>query len=438
LRTLLARTICPHCWVPFSPEDVLFISAHADLVGDPRLGAERQQRFRPTRFDLAGNALDARGLPCNALACPRCHLPVPHALLETEPAFVSILGTVACGKSFFLATLTWALRQVLTRHFALTFTDADPAANRLLSDYEEQLFLHPAPDTPVPVGDLIHKTLTQGDGYDTVRYGSQEVSYPRPFLFSVRPQRRHPNGAAAAQFSRLLCLYDNAGESFQPGAETTRSPVTQHLAHSRLLLFLFDPTQDARFRKLCRPAGGRAAAWGGPTSRQETVLLEAAARVRRATGLSQNARHKRPLIVVLTKHDAWSGLLGERTPAEPWAQSNNLAALDVGGIEHRSRQARDLLQHTCPEIVTAAEEFAREVVYVPVSALGRPPELDPHSGKPVIRPKDIRPFWAAVPLLYGLCRFLPGLVPALERQARRSGIKVAERPERPRFQANRG
>ena len=58
-RKLLPRTTCPHCWTSFAPEETLFISAHADLLGDPRLGSDQQQRFRPTRFDLAGNALDA-------------------------------------------------------------------------------------------------------------------------------------------------------------------------------------------------------------------------------------------------------------------------------------------------------------------------------------------------------------------------------------------
>ena len=56
---------------PLSPKDVLWISSHQDLLGDPRLGPEQQQRFLPSRFDLDGNALDARGFSCRNLACPR-------------------------------------------------------------------------------------------------------------------------------------------------------------------------------------------------------------------------------------------------------------------------------------------------------------------------------------------------------------------------------
>src|SRR4051812_32669002 len=108
--TLLLRQItCPHCWKTFHPEEVLWIAAHADLLGAARLGPDHPQRFLPTRFNIDGNALDAHGFECQPLACPHCPLGVPRALLETEPMFVSILGTPACGKSYYLASLTWEL-----------------------------------------------------------------------------------------------------------------------------------------------------------------------------------------------------------------------------------------------------------------------------------------------------------------------------------------
>src|SRR5208282_1339671 len=110
---------------------------------------------------------------------------------------------------------------------------------------------------------------------DTVVYGQQTVTYPRPFLFTMQPQDGHPGGDPA-RLSRMLCLYDNAGEHFQPGQDTASSPVTRHLAHSRAILFLFDPTQDKRLRAVCRsndigPAGTR----DNRLSRQETLLNEA-------------------------------------------------------------------------------------------------------------------------------------------------------------------
>jgi hypothetical protein len=411
---LLPRTTCPHCWQTFLPEEVLWISAHQDLLGDPRLGPEQPQRFLPSRFDLDGNALDARGFSCRQLACPRCHLVLPRCLLETEPAFVSILGTPACGKSFYLTALTWELRRLLPERFALGFTDADPSANRQLNDYESALFLNANPHEFTYLADLIRKTELQGYLYDIVSYGSQTVTYPRPFLFLIKPRPTHPQLDVAQKSARVICLYDNAGESFQPGRDTAASPVTQHLARAQFLLFLYDPTQDLRFRQLCDRQGVRLPHESeSRNSRQELVLMEAADRVRRTVGLSANARHERPLIVVLTKSDLWGDLLEDREPKNPWVTTRHGTGLDRGKVERRSDQARVLLWQACPELVTAAEDFAQEVVYVPVSALG----VLPRRGEkgPAVRPADLKPRWATVPLLYGLSRWVPGLVPGVKR-----------------------
>ena len=88
---LLPLVTCPHCWERFPAEEILWISEHVDLLGDRLLGPEQQQRFLPSRFSLDGDAIDPRGMVCRSLACPRCHLPVPRAMLELEPLFVSIL-----------------------------------------------------------------------------------------------------------------------------------------------------------------------------------------------------------------------------------------------------------------------------------------------------------------------------------------------------------
>ena len=200
---LQARVTCPHCWHPFPPEEVLWISQHPDLTGDPRLGGEHQQRFLPTRYTVEGDAIDARGFPCHSLACPNCHLAVPRALLELQPLFASILGAPASGKSYFLAAMTWQLRQSLGRYFSIAFGDADPAANRSLNEYEELLFLNSKQDDLV----AIRKTELQGDLYDTVLFDRQTVSYPRPFIFSLRPLPNHPGYSTMARLSRSLCVW---------------------------------------------------------------------------------------------------------------------------------------------------------------------------------------------------------------------------------------
>jgi hypothetical protein len=411
-----ARVICPHCWNAFSPDQALWVAEHPDLVGDLRLGADAPKRFLPTRFDLHGAALDARGFACHGLACPKCHLSIPRPLFEMPPAFLSILGAPSCGKSYFLTAMTWRLRTVLPKYFSLSFSDADQVMNHVLHEYESLQFLNPKQDELV----AIKKTEEQGDLYDTVLFGDQRISYPRPFMFAVAPAIGHPNYNSAAAAARALCVYDNAGESFLPGADTATSPVTRHLALSRALLFLFDPTQDMRFRKRCN--GKTADPQMVERSerldreravRQETILAEAAQRVRRFSGLGQSQKHPRPLIVVVTKLDAWSSLLGVKELRSPWERSarGTVTAMQLDLIDALSQKLRSLLWQVSPEIVSVAEEFASQVLYVPISATGRSPERDSRSGALGFRPKDIKPVWAEVPLLYAMSRWMQGLVP---------------------------
>src|SRR4051812_12196953 len=89
---LLSRIICPHCWNAFPPEQTLWVSQHSDLLGDAVLGPEKARRFLPSRFTPDGQAIDPRGMACQTLACPRCHLAIPRSIIETAPLFLSMIG----------------------------------------------------------------------------------------------------------------------------------------------------------------------------------------------------------------------------------------------------------------------------------------------------------------------------------------------------------
>jgi hypothetical protein len=419
---LLAKADCPNCWGNFDPADVLWISVHQDLRDDPRLGSEEQVRFLPTIFTPDGEALDLRGMVCRQMACPHCHLPLPRPTIELDPLFVSILGTPSCGKSYYLAATSWTLRQLLPQYFAISFGDADPTVNLTLTETERQLFLHAKNTQLVPLADLVRKTALAGELYHTVYEGEHAIRYLKPFAFTVRPRENHPNYSKSAELARMLVLYDNAGEHFMPGREEANAPVTMHLAKSQLLLYLFDPTQDPRFRKLYEKNNPVAAAMNLRSERQDVVLREAAARVRRFTGMTSTSKHGRPLVVIVTKCDIWGDLLNDDTTQEPWLLKDGLAGLDRDRILKRSQSLKTLLEMTCPEVIAAAEEFSNQVVYMPVSALGRSPTLikvKDKEGKPVdapaIRPVDIAPRGVIVPLLYALNLALPGLVMNVKR-----------------------
>jgi hypothetical protein len=347
---------------------------------------------------------------------------VPRSTLEIEPLFLSILGGPASGKSCFLTAMTWQLRKFLPLDFFVAFTDAEPPTNQVLNECEEALFLNPREMEVTPLGSLIRKTELQGEPYDTVAYGQQVVSYPRPFLFTMVPQAGHARYGNVSAISRMLCLYDNAGEHFQPGQDTMSSPVTGHLALSRAVLFLLDPTQDKRFRAVCRTKDvGPAGICDSRSSCQETLLNEAGARIRRLNGLSDRSRYDRPLIVVLSKFDEWSHLWCPLEHGNPWKRSGSVTGIDVDLVEKWSQRLRQILAHFCPETVAAAESLSADVTYVAVSSLGHRIRVDSRTGLASIRPSEIEPYWVTVPVLYALSLILPGLIPRVSRNSSHSG-----------------
>ena len=224
-------------------------------------------------------------------------------------------------------------------------------------------------------------------------------------------------GFDPAAGSRILCLYDNAGESFLAGRDSATSPVTRHLAESSLLLFLFDPTQHPPFRQKLAAAGLEAATdiRSGLVS-QHLLLAEAAGRVRRFTNLPDSAKHDRPLVVIVAKQDVWGPLVPDPSPGHTGiaAAAGGKSLLDRDRVEARSQAIRRLLVQLTPEVVDAAEQFARSVTYVGVSALGVTPTRSERAGWGV-RPRDLKPAGVEIPILLGLNQLNPNLIPAGRR-----------------------
>jgi hypothetical protein len=194
----------------------------------------------------------------------------------------------------------------------------------------------------------------------------------------------------------------------------------KHLALSRVLFFLFDPTQHPKFRKACQGLSSdpqmRQQKW---VHQQHHILLEAANRIRNnvVPRMSASEKYSRPLVVVVTKFDAWARLLQPQPDCRAVVREvrPQQSALDGTLLKQISDQIRGLLSQHAEEVVAAAEGFFREVIYIPVSALGRAPEVDTNSGGLVIRPRDIAPRWVELPMLYALHLSTPRLIPVGKR-----------------------
>jgi len=420
---LLDRVTCPHCWHSYPPEKSVWISSdHPSLRGDPKAGEDEPRRFSAERFDIQGNGLDARNQRTQGLACPECHLEVPRALYEYRPFFVSIVGAPGSGKSFFLPAMTWFMRSSLPEKIAVSFQDADPRLNLRVHEYEKTLFLNPDRETPV----TLEKTRERGmeNIYDEVTLGTQTIQLLRPFVFRMEPTAAHRGRNSIATMARAVCMYDNAGEQFLAAAEGIQSRLTNHLQHCDLTLFMFDPTQHPRFREAAQPLSSDPQ-WNpaetNPRAKglilqntilQNTILDTAASRLRKLRGLALQQRYDGPLVVVVTKLDAWVKVL-------PPDMRNRLLSTDYlppsadgggGGCRLRSdaiatlsRVIRTMLLQLAPEIVAAAEGFSTDVTYIPVSATGcSVRQLE--NGAYGVRPRHIQPKWCELPLLVGLWR----------------------------------
>lgn len=441
---------CFYCWRHIPPHQLKWISESKELFEDHRLG-EEQARFLPTRFTADGRAIDEMGSPCDRLACPNCHLPIPKESLRTRPFFVSVAGTPSSGKTFFLTAMIHCLRKILADKACFSFESLESGGSKLLFENEDRLFGNPESDELVS----LEKTQEFGELYRLVQFNQELVSYPQPFLFHLRPTLDHPHRRQKQKISRLIALYDNAGESFDVGRDSLVNPVTRHLGLANVLMFCLDLHQETAFQnKIRKPRSGvnprerpnaepnNLSEWatdkppsihssipqessmgfktGAQRSRERTAKplrpghqLESFKEMcRRANQYSPTQSTRRNLIIVVTKFDEWSSKLGVTLTRKLWSRNDRfkISAFDTELVSETSQTLRNILHKRIPEFVETAERFSDRVRFIPVSAMGAAPELL-DDGSNAVRPKNITPVWTDVPLVYAMSKWCGGLIP---------------------------
>ena len=361
------------------------------MLGDPIAGPMEGLRFRSSRFDRHGNALDMCERICTRVACPQCHIEMPRALLEARTCFVSVVGAPGSGKSCLLGAASWSLRKCASQ-YGLSWIDVEPRLNVLLHDYETGLFLGTNGTSRKPLKTDLHGAVW----YNQIRVGSRVEITPKPMFFEVTRDAVgeateaetneegnlvRSTGASNRATPSILVLYDNAGEHFQPVAENAEPPYTRHLGRAQALLFVFDPTQTHSTEQ---------------SHRQDLILIEAMARVRRYRGLGSDSSIGVPLIVALTKADLWAKRIGLELSSKPIRPGNDVR-LDRALIEQVSSHAGAFMAELFPELVQALGAFVEKVHWIPCSAFKT--DVVDGPGKETIRPESE---WAEVPLLMAL------------------------------------
>jgi hypothetical protein len=435
--TLVSVITCPHCAEAFPPERLKFIARSPNLNFDHKLPDGQMRRFSPASFTLEGDAIDAGGEICSETACPQCHLKVPRVLALRRTIPFSVFGSPSSGKSYLLGTMSRMLRERLVPCH-LRFDDVDVESNEILLEYERRLFQQPSPQHWV----YLEKTQELGAWYSDVWFGPRtdpktgaellrnRKTYPKPFLMRIDPQGHHP-AARTETASCVICLFDNAGEHFQIGNDRYNN-VTRHLKESQGLIFVYDPTQDPRFRAACRNRSQDRQFQDAKVDTQDVLYGNVMNRLLSLRSQLPTDRVDVPLVVALTKFDAWKFLLdhpaGLPSPYRTTRTSagESILTLDEQIVDAVSGQCRDLLAGLSPQFISTVEARCEPAAirFIPVSATGGPsagktkaedwpfaPTPPPPDGYDYFLQKDIRPEWAEIPLLTLLRTAAPELLP---------------------------
>lgn len=387
---------CPICWFKFDRGDCMNVAVHASLRGDSVLGDDHMQRFYATNFNDRGQALDAMGMTTRDLACPHCRRKLPTGFLDMKNHIFSIVGAPSSGKSYYLSVLVKMLQASLFKNFSVSFRDADPSQNVILTQMKNQLF-----SAATPQDAQLAKTELEGALYETLPRQGRKVKLPRPFVFKVSPLAQEREG-----FS--VVFYDNAGEHFEPTRDSADSPGAQHIAVASGIFFLFDPLYNNTFRQ-------RLTGLSDPQmekhklDQQDVILAESEVRIKSILGMDTLERVNTPVAVMVGKCDTWEHLLGEASLLPAVVNQK----LSLANIQTNSKRIRDLLLDICPEIVSNAEAISSNVTYFAISPLGcSPVTFTDRNGQETIGPdpKLIKPRYVEDPTLWVLSQIAPSFV----------------------------
>ena len=385
---------CPVCWLHFDVGDIMHIAVHDSLRGDPLLGEDAQQRFLATRFNNAGQALDAMGLPCSDIACPHCRRKLPPGFLDLPHHIISLVGDQSAGKSYFLSVLTKVLPATLYRDFGIVFQDSDPTGNAPVNDMRKALFGAQSASQA-----KLAKTVFEGAMYERLPRQGRMVALPRPFVYTVATEDKTRDECA-------LIFYDNAGEHFQPGVNIVEQPGAQHVASAAGIMYLFDPFNSPEFRHILRDTNDPQLELP-VVDQQDIILSEMHARIQSLRNLRAGEMIQTPVAFIVGKSDAWSHLLRDQ-PRQPPVSGGKL---DLAAVAHNSAIIRDLLFKLSPPLVANAEVLSTNVMFFAASSFGHTPiKIGP--GEYVPDPFKLQPDQVEVPLLWILSQICPNLFAA--------------------------
>ena len=319
----LRRTVtCPNCNEPFASTQVRFVAEHPSLAGDPVAGPQEQLRFRPSRFDSAGNAIDPAGQRCARTACPSCHCQVPRRSLVDKSLAVTVVATGSGNPTPVVAA---ALEDLVrsAEMLGIEASEVDPELN-------EWLRARPA------------------DIRQPVRVAGVDKVFPRPAFRSIRAN----GGARRILVTHSLSAADLAVE---------RLPS---LATCGALVVLIDERESQRVLGDTPPASVDALV--------ETIrVLDR--RVRTVRSSEPSAPARLPSVIAFALPSGWTQhSLGTGWPKLDTAGAELPQRAIATAVAEVHRRLRDTLQSNAPSMLRALAAGFDQVrlVAVPPNSAG--------------------------------------------------------------------
>ena len=311
------KHLCPRCLQRF--DDAYWVATHEDLRPDPILKGDSFLRFlpAPNNFTADGNVKDSLGSLCRDIACPHDRLILPHGFMRTKNHIVSIVGDTQSGKSYYLSVLSKILPETLIRNFGVSFTDMDPQGNVLINDMANTLFGRSGPEQA-----SLLKTTLDGFMYEDIYRKGRTVKMPRPFVYSLSHDKLDEEAS--------LTFYDNAGEHFQPGADTEDRPGAQHVGAAAGIIFMFDPFNSVEFRQRMANRCKDPQMIQPIKDMHRTMLDEIGVRIRRYHNTHPGQRVENSLAIVVGKLDGWKDAFPGCSFGDPLVQSLYSCRLPYG------------------------------------------------------------------------------------------------------------
>jgi hypothetical protein len=245
----------------------------------------------------------------------------------------------------------------------------------------------------------LKKTETGGsERYDETWFEGTPFSLPTPYVLTLSSHER-------TRPPITLVLYDNAGEHHLPSNARDSAQATGHLRRSAASIVLIDPIQHSELRKACSDADPQVAmanTLSGTPPRQELLVSQAAASIRKMRNLREEEAIDQPLIVAVGKADAWAGAhLADIDEQSMFIRDDEgQLHIDHEALSSVSASVRAFLENHAPEITGTVDALCNNVLYLPVSATGTAPELGSDDERGMgFRAGNITPSWTMECLL---------------------------------------